>query len=226
MDILSMRWEEALFAHWGVEPDVVAEKLPDRLEADTHDGSAYIGVVAFMMRDIRPRLAPVGLDFAELNLRTYVRHDGTPGVYFFSLDADDRLGVTVARLAYELPYYRATTQVEKKGSEVCFRSSRTHEGAPSANFDATYEGVGDGFLAEEGSLEEFLTERYAFFVPLSSDGTLRGDIHHPPWTLKEAKAEIRTNTLFEANGFGKPDGEPHLIYSPGVDVAASRPRRM
>lgn len=224
MDLISMRWEDLLFAHWEVDPSVVAEKLPDRLEVDTYEGKAYLGVVAFVMRDIRPRLVPYGLDFAELNLRTYVRHEGTPGVYFFSLDADDRLGVTVARLAYELPYYRATTQVDMREGEVRFRSSRTHEGAPPANFDATYGGVGDSFLAEEGSLEEFLTERYAFFVP--SNGTLRGDIHHPPWTLKDAKAEIRTNTLFGANGFGKPDGEPHLCYSPGVDVTASRPRRM
>ncbi len=225
MDVLSMRWEEVLFAHWGVEPAMVAEKLPDSIEVDTYDGRAWLGVVSFVMRDIRPRFSPFGLDFAELNLRTYVRADGTPGIYFFSLDAGDGLGVSVARLAYDLPYYRANTQVETDG-KVRLRSSRTHDGAPPANFDATYEGVGEDFVAEEGSLEEFLTERYSFFVPLDSGGTLRGDVRHPPWPLREARAEIRTNTVFEANGFEKPEGEPSLLYSPGVDVTATRPRRM
>lgn len=225
MDVLSMRWEDVLFAHWGVEPGTVAEKLPGGVEVDTHDGSAWLGVVSFVMRDIRPRFSPFGLDFGELNLRTYVLADGVPGIYFFSLDAGDRLGVSVARLAYDLPYYRAATSVETDG-EVRFRSSRTHRGAPPANFDATYEGVGDGFVADEGSLEEFLTERYSFFVPLGSGEVLRGDVSHPPWQLRDARAEIRANTLFGANGFEEPDGETSLLYSPGVEVTASRPRRV
>jgi uncharacterized protein YqjF (DUF2071 family) len=227
MDLLSMRWEDLLFAHWDVDPEVVARRLPDGFEVDTYDGSAWLGVVPFVMRDIRPRFAPFGLDFAELNLRTYVRVDGVPGVYFFSLDADDALGVGVARLAYELPYYRAETEVEKSDGEVSFRSSRTHTGAPSAEFEATYSGVGDEFVPEKDSLAEFLTERYAFFVPLCEERmTVRGEISHPPWKLREASAEIETNTLFEANGFEEPDGDPHLLYSEGSDVTASRPRLM
>lgn len=225
MDLLSMRWEEVLFAHWGVEPSTVAEKLPDGVEVDTHDGRAWLGVVCFVMRDIRPRFSPLGLSFGELNLRTYVRADGTPGIYFFSLDAGDSLGVAVARLAYDLPYYRARTRVETD-DKVRFRSSRTHDGAPPVNFDATYSGIGERFVAEKGSVEEFLTERYCFFVPLESGGVLRGDVRHAPWELRRARAEIRTNTLFEANGFEKPDGEASLLYSPGVDVKASRPRRV
>lgn len=221
-----MRWEDALFAHWEAEPETVEESLPEGIRVDTYDGSAWLGVVAFVMSDIRPRLAPVGLGFAELNLRTYVRVDSSPGIYFYSLDADDVLGVSAARLAYGLPYYRASTSVERNG-EVRFRSSRTHYGAPSAEFDATYRGTGEQFVADEGSLEEFLTERYAFFLSSDRTGaTVRGDVNHRPWRLQEARAEIKTNTLFGANGFDEPDGDPHLLYSEGVDVTASRPRLM
>jgi uncharacterized protein YqjF (DUF2071 family) len=227
MDVLSMRWEDLLFAHWEVEPGVVDPHLPDGFEVDTYDGSAWLGVVPFVMRGIRPRPAPrcLGLDFAELNLRTYVRVDGERGVYFFSLDADDVLGVAGARLGYDLPYYRAETEVEKDGGEVLFRSSRRHPFAPSAEFDATYRPEGEGFVADEGSLAEFLTERYAFFVA-SGDGVVRGRVSHPRWELSDADVEIRENGLFEANGFDAPDGEPHLLYSEGIDVTASLPRRM
>ncbi|MFP4188937.1 MAG: YqjF family protein [Halobacteriales archaeon] len=227
MDVLSMRWDDLLFAHWDVEPDTVEDALPDRFDVDTYDGRAYIGVVPFVMRNVRPRGAPrcLGLDFAELNLRTYVRVDGEPGVYFFSLDADDALGVAGARLAYDLPYYRAETDVETDGDEVCFRSSRTHSGAPSAEFDATYRPTGDVFVADRGTLAEFVTERYAFFVS-SRLGVVRGDVSHRPWRLRDAEAEIRENSLFEANGFEPPDGNPHLMYGEGIDVTASVPRRM
>jgi len=227
MDALSMRWEDLLFAHWGVEPGTVDDALPDGFDVDTHGGSAYLGVVPFVMRSIRPRGMPrcLGLDFAELNLRTYVRVDGDPGVYFFSLDADDALGVAGARLAYDLPYYRAETDVEMGNAEVRFRSSRTHNGAPPAEFDATYRPEGDVFVADEGSLAEFLTERYAFFVP-SGSGVVRGEVSHRPWRLRDATVEVRENTLFEANGFGAPEGDPHLMYGEGLDVTASVPRRM
>lgn len=227
MDVLSMRWEELLFAHWDVEPGVVERRLPEGFEVDTHDGRAWLGVVPFVMRNIRPRPAPrcLGLDFAELNLRTYVSVAGERGVYFFSLDADDVLGVAGARLAYDLPYYRAKTDVVTEDEEVRFSSSRAHPNAPSVEFEATYRPVGDSFVAENGSLAEFLTERYLFFVP-EEDSVVRGEISHPRWRLREAEAEFGTNTLFEANGFGTPEGEPHLLYGEGIDVTASIPRRM
>ena len=227
MDVLSMRWEDLLFAHWDVEPGVVERRLPEGFEVDTHDGRAWLGVGPFVMRNIRPRPAPrcVGLDFAELNLRTYVSVGGERGVYFFSLDADDVLGVAGARLAYDLPYYRAKTDVVTEDEEVRFRSSRAHPNAPSVEFEATYRPVGDSFVAENGSLAEFLTERYLFFVP-EEDSVVRGEISHPRWRLREAEAEFGTNTLFEANGFGTPEGEPHLLYGEGIDVTASIPRRM
>ena len=58
--LLSMRWADALFAHWAVDPAVVDERLPEGLSADTYDGDAYLGVVGFQMEDIRPRGAPIG----------------------------------------------------------------------------------------------------------------------------------------------------------------------
>jgi len=227
MNVLSMRWEDLLFAHWRVEPGTVEANLPGGFEVDTYDGAAWLGVVPFVMRNIRPRGTPrcLGLDFAELNLRTYVRVGGERGVYFFSLDADDILGVTGARLGYDLPYYRAKTDVDTGDGEIRFGSSRRDPRAPSAEFDATYSPKGEGFVADEGSLAEFLTERYAFFVA-SGDGVVRGEISHPRWRLYDADAEFRTNTLFDANGFGKPDGDPHLLYGEGIDVTASVPRRM
>lgn len=228
MNVLSMGWEHLLFAHWDVEPSIVDDALPAGIEADTYDGRAYLGVVSFVMNDIRPRFVPsaLGLTFGEVNLRTYVRADGDEGIYFFSLDADDVLGVTGARTFFSLPYYRATMDVETENGVVAFRSSRKHSGAPSAEFDATYEPMGEAFLAKEGSLEEFLTERYCFFVSGSSGKVYRGDVDHEPWRLQDATAEIRKNTMFETNGFEHPDDEPHLLYSKGVEVSAEPLRRM
>ncbi|MFB6169515.1 MAG: DUF2071 domain-containing protein, partial [Haloarculaceae archaeon] len=70
MDLLSMEWRDVLFAHWPVDPAVVDSHLPDALAVDTVEGRAWLGVVAFVMGDIRPRFSPVGLTFPELYVFT------------------------------------------------------------------------------------------------------------------------------------------------------------
>lgn len=224
--LLAMRWADVLFAHWPVDPGLVAATLPDGLAVDTYDGDAYLGVVGFRMESIRPRGAPIGRSFPELNLRTYVRGDDGGGVYFYNLDADDRIGVLLARGLFRLPYYRAAMRVEDRGDGALrFRSRRTHRGASSARFDATYRPTGETEPVTPGSLDAFLTERYRFYTESDGGRLYRGEIDHPRWELCDATLTIRENTLFEANGFDRPDGEPLVHYSPGSDVTAGRLRR-
>jgi len=223
--LLSMHWADVLFAHWSVDPGVVAATLPDSLDVDTDDGDAYLGVVGFRMESIRPRGVPIGLSFPELNLRTYVRGDEGGGVYFYNLDADDRVGVTLARGLFQLPYYRAEMRVENEAAGIRFRSRRTHRGVRSAQFDATYQPTGEAERVGAGSLDAFLTERYRFYTESDSGRLYRGEIDHPPWKLGDAALTVRENTLFEANSFDRPSGEPRVRYSPGLDVTAGRIRR-
>jgi len=225
MDLLRMEWRDVGFMHWPVDPDRVAETLPPGVSVDTHDGDAYLGVVPFRMTDIRPRGSPVGLSFCELNLRTYVRADGTPGVYFYNLDADDRYGVGIARQFFRLPYYRAEMQVASGDDAVRFRSRRP--GAdPAARFDGRYGPVGDPETPAAGSLAAFLVERYRFYTASEGGQVYYADISHAPWPLADGWAEIDENGLFAANGLDEPAGEPLVHYSPGIDVTAERLRRL
>lgn len=178
-----------------------------------------------MMEDIAPRGVPFGLSFGEVNLRTYVRgDDGTRGVYVYNLDADDRLGVVLARRLFELPYYRAEITTERGDRQVHFRSRRLGDGEPAV-FDATYGPEGGYSEATPGSLPHFLTERYRFYTA-GDDALYYGDIAHEPWPLATASAEIRTNDLFTVNGFDRPAAEPIYHYSPRLAVTAGRIHRV
>jgi uncharacterized protein YqjF (DUF2071 family) len=212
--LLSMAWRDLLYAHWPVDPAVLASQVPDPFSVDTYDGDAYLGVVAFEMKDIQVGPAPAGTgrSFPELNLRTYVTHDGDPGVYFFSLDATDPLAVSVARATFGLPYYRAEARVRRSGDGVEFTSRRTHEGAPPARFRATYRPVETGEPTAVGSLEHFLTERYRFYLTVAGQ-PLVGQVKHRPLDVSPATATIESCTLFEAAGFDRPDGDPFLHYA-------------
>lgn len=248
---LSMDWRDALFVHWPVRPETVDSRLPAGITARTHDGSAWLGLIAFVMEDIRPRGVPraLGLTFGELNLRTYVvGPDGGAGIYFYNLDADDPLGVPLARRFYQLPYYRATMDIERRGRipesdrpgttptrTVEFVSHRIHRGVADAHIDATYGPLGEPFRPEEGTLANFLVENYRFYLAgddvggaeAETNGDLfYGDVRHPPWDVSEADLDLRSTNLLETNGFERPDAAPLAHYSPGVPVEADRVRKL
>jgi hypothetical protein len=223
MDLLSMRWRDGLFLHWPVDPATVDARLPEGVDVATYDGDAWVGIVAFVMEDIRPRGLPLGRTFPEVNLRTYVDHDGDAGVYFFSLDADDRLSVSVARTTYALPYYRARMSVEPDGDDgdaLRFRSERTHPGEPRARLDVSYRRDGESFVAEAGSLPAFLTENYRFYT--RGRRLYRGDISHDPWRLTPGTAAVHDESLFRAAGFEPPSTEPLVHVAAPLDVTADR----
>ena len=104
--VIAQRWTHLLFLSYPVEPDDVQARLPDGLEVDMLDGRAWVSVVPFFMSHIRFPVTP-GFGFVrlrELNLRTYVRFRGQPGIYFFTLDTDNLLGQWIGRKFFHLPY--------------------------------------------------------------------------------------------------------------------------
>lgn len=222
--VMRMKWSELLFAHWPVEPALVRQYLPKGLEVDTFDGSAWVGVVPFLMSDVAPRGLPAvpGLSrFLELNLRTYVTRNGKRGVWFFSLDAANRIAVRAARATFNLPYMDASMSLEqgKKSAVLQFASHRTHRNEPAADFSGEYGARGEAFRAEAGTLEEWLTGRYCLYSANRRGELFRGEIEHPPWTLREAECEIRQNTMGDAMGFDF-SSSPHLLCAEPLRVHA------
>lgn len=218
---MSQRWNDLLFAHWPVSAAQIQALLPEALQVDTFQGSAWLGVVPFWMDRIRVRGVPAlpgARSFPELNLRTYVRdpQSGGRGVYFFSLDAANLMAVAAARMFYHLPYYWAEMRLEQRSErEFGFYSRRRVSNRPVV-FKARYRGLGPTRrLAESraGSLEYFLTERYCLFTANRMGQPMRADIHHVPWPLEEAEADIERNDLAEAIGVKLPETGPVLHYS-------------
>lgn len=224
---LAFGWRHLLFANWPVDPHDLDDRVPDPLDVQTFDNTAWVSVIPFRNVDVRPRGLPrrVGIDVPEVNVRTYVTHEDEPGVYFFSLDAQDVLTVLGARFTHQLPYFYAEGDIAMDADRVRFESRRRQPGDPPAAVSATYAGVGSQFLAPSGSLSAFLTERHRLYT-LAPSGSLRyTDVRHERWPLYEAEADLDVTELFTANRLAIPDSEPVLYYSPGVDVITSRSKR-
>jgi uncharacterized protein len=207
-------WEDVTFLHWRVDEAALRGLLPDGVRLDTHDGSAWLGIVPFRLTGLRLRgLPPLPLvsSSPELNVRTYVTHEGRPGIWFFSLDAGSRLVVEAAHRRYRLPYRPARMSVERRDGWIHYDSAR-----PGAVFSARARAGGAVFHARPGSLEHFLTERYCLFV---ADGAAvrRAEIHHPPWPLQSGEAAIELNTMAPA-GVALPAKQPLVHVVARIDV--------
>jgi uncharacterized protein len=83
--VMFQSWLHLLFLHWMADPKTVQQTLPFGLSVDTYEGVAWIGIVVFCMRRVRPVMLPLlSSNFLEVNLRTYVtEHNGIPGVWFY-----------------------------------------------------------------------------------------------------------------------------------------------
>ena len=202
--VMSQNWVDLLFAHWKIPISILQSHVPEQLQIDCFNGDAYVGVVPFRMSKVKPRGLPtidLMSEFLELNVRTYVTVDGKPGVYFFSLDASNKIAVQIARAWYHLPYFDAKMHLTKilnkdddKSDWIKYDSTRSG-GNGTNDFKASYRPIGPVEYSKPGSLEAFLTERYCLYVLDSRGKVCRGDIHHKQWPLQKAEALIEKNSM-------------------------------
>ncbi len=217
-------WRHLAFIHYRVDPRLLRGRIPAELRVQEFDGSAWVGVVPFVMCGLRragvpalPPLRPV----AEVNVRTYVERDGRPGVWFLSLDAASWAVVIGGRAFYGLPYFRARMAHTLEGGGVRFESRRLGDGAC---FSATYRPVGPEFRPGHGSFEHWMAERYCLYSRVRG-ATICVDVHHPPWPVQMAEVRVHRSDLLEAGNLATGDQRPRCHFSPGVEVVTYAPRR-
>ncbi len=222
----TQKWHDLLFAHWPLAPESLRGLVPAELEFDLFGGQAYVGVVPFWMSGIRGRFMPPlpGLNsFPELNVRTYVRYKNIPGVYFFSLDAANLAAVWAARAVYGLPYFHARMSIQSAGEKFTYSSKRLQNPRP-AEFVGRYWPASAARQREKDSLEYFLTDRYCLYA-VQSRKVYRTYIHHAPWPLQNADAEIDVNTMAQSAGIDLPATKPLLHFARSLEVLIWLPER-
>ena len=218
-------WGDLAFIHYRVDANALRALLPSSLKLQEFDGSAWVAIVPFRMRDVMrgtlPSPPPLS-SFPEVNLRTYVECNGRPGVWFLSLDADCWPIVLGGRLLYGIPYFKARMAHGFEEGWVQFESVRFRT---RTCFRASYRPIGPTFYPKAGTFEHWVAERYCLYS--NHGGELLGiEVHHRPWPLQPAEAQIHECGLWEAAGLETPQGEMRCHYSAGVEVvsyAAYRP---
>jgi len=222
--LMKQKWRDLLFLHWNFDLQEIQATLPEGLYVDTFKEQAYVAVTPFLLFDVRPVFIPsipILSDFLEVNVRTYVYDkNGTPGVWFYSLDANQPLAVKLAQ-QIDLPYRYADIKVIRNGGtgELIYNVKRKNT-SDALQSEFRYIRKGKEFFADSESLEFFLVERYLLFTydPLNKKlASIR--VYHQPYPLFECELIKWDDNLLKLNGLNtnslKPD---HIICSAGVDV--------
>lgn len=220
--LMEQGWYDLLFAHWEVPQDTVRSLIPRNLDLDTYNGRPWVSIAAFFLRMRLRGLSVTGRiwSFPELNFRTYVTCKGRPGIYFFSLDAASLSAVIGARLLYRLPYFHARMAIRRDCESIVYHSRRLRA---RGEFSASYRPISAEFNAAPGTLSHWLAERYCLFA-VHGSRVLAGEIHHPPWSLRNAQVEIRNNSVPQEHGV-KLDATPDLVqFAAAQEVLVWPPR--
>lgn len=222
--VASQRWSRLTFLHWRVAASTLAPLMPEGVRPDVHDGSSWVGLIAFYLDHATlagsPAIPYFGT-FTEVNVRLYgVDERGRRGVVFLSLEASRLAAVLAARLSFSIPYRWSRTSMRDLDGAVEYTATR-HIGRGGSKIVAR---PGTTPVVDNPTAD-FLTARWGLFTTRRKQTVFLPN-HHEPWQLFTAELITLEDSLLELSGISGVAGrEPDsVLYSPGVTTQFAGPR--
>src|SRR5262245_7275543 len=219
--VMLQGWHEIAFIHWSAEPSLVQPRLPAGLTADIINGQAWISLTPFLLTGLRPPLCPraLGLNFPEMNLRTYVVGSAGPGIWFFSLDAARLFAVLGARATFGLPYFWSKMEVGTNAMENVYSSKRSDKA--QANIRIAKEER----IAKQSELDIFLTARFRLYS-IYRHRLITAEVEHSPWQLNRVRILELEENIRRAMDVEFPSRDLLAHWSMGVETRIGFPKRV
>lgn len=176
-------WQNILLLHWKVDSKLIQRHVPKEVLLDEYEGTAWISLTLFSVKNIHPRHfppLPFLFNFNEVNLRTYVIKDGKPGIYLFSIEASDFLPLLMTRFLTGLPYIKSDMQ-------IAYHSFSSNNVKQSRQVNLSYKPT--KAIKHNTGLEYWLTERHCLYH-IDNHKIYRFDIHHKPWRLRHVAVAL------------------------------------
>jgi len=214
---LTAEWLDLAMLNYSVDPQLLFNHVPPGTSLDSFEGKTYVSLVGF--RFCRTKLfdlvpVPFHTNFEEVNLRFYVRRreaaEERRGVVFIAEIVPKRAVAQLARLAYAENYVRfpmGHTNIENGATKAVEYRWRLKSGwcklrAQSSSAPA---------YAQEGSLEQFITEHYWGYTKQRNGSTVEYRVAHVPWKVWASSSA----------GF---DGDARSLYGPELgEIIQRRP---
>lgn len=183
---LTAEWRNLVMMNFVVSEDLLKPYLPKDVELDAFEGKCYVSFVAFHFLNTKVKGIgfPFHKDFAEINLRFYVRYkDGNEvkrGVVFISELVPKPMIAWVAKLIYKEKY--TYTPIKSKVEQTTVRSLH-FEWGKQLQHELKVETTTTVQPITPGSKEEFIFEHYWGYTSLSAFRTGEYSVEHPRWNI-------------------------------------------
>lgn len=187
--LMRQSWSPTLFVHWEVSPDDLRSRLPGPLMLDTWEGRAFVSLVVVDIKRSRPRGLPTlpgARAYQQLNLRTYVKHEGDPGLYFFGAYLTKALPAVAQAVGLGVPTRRVRMELSRGPTELDLRVEPLEGMKEGLSLHVTIDG--EPRYVRAGSLEAWLHERYRAYG-MRGRTLMRADVRHRPWLLSPAHVD-------------------------------------
>jgi uncharacterized protein YqjF (DUF2071 family) len=232
--LLVADWDRVLMIHYEVDKALLKRSVP--FELDLYQNRAFVSVVAFTIKAMRPfrgggwtswLLKPIATH-EFLNVRTYVRSGSETGIYFLAEWLSNRLSVMLGPYPFGLPYRYGQLQYQHLWEQQTLAGTAVDSKDQLAfSYKATVSRNAEFGYCQPGSLEEWLMERYTAFTCRAGQGRFFR-VWHPPWRQTAVPVKIAEQSLLEKNW---PLFHSATInganFSPAVkDVWMGRPHRV
>ncbi len=186
---LTAEWRYLLNVTFPVAPELLAARVPPGVELDVQDGKAFASIVAFHFLNTRIKglKIPFHVNFPEINLRFYVKHQGRRGVVFWKELVPKAAIAWVAQGLYNEPYRRAKMKVEVSDQEQGIQTL-THDfryGGKQHQISAQF--GPDLHIPDEDSVEHYFKEHDVGFGVNHLGHTLSYEVKHPRWAIYELR---------------------------------------
>ena len=228
---LTAYWQDLVMGNYEVPPDVLEEFVPSGTSLDLNDGKCFVSLVAFMFLDTRVLefLIPFHINFEEVNLRFYVKHE-TPdevrrGVTFVKEIVPKYAIAKVARTLYGEPYERWDMEHFKDENELVYAWWKGDE-----RYDIAVNIGENTGVPEKDSHGEFIIEHYWGYTKRGQNRTDEYKVEHPPWELfavEDFEINVDFGKLYGEQFTFLNDEKPYSIFmAKGSEVSVYKGAKM
>lgn len=231
---LTAEWRKLVLLNYDVPEKLLEPYLPFGTELDLWQGKCYVSLVGFMFLNttVKGCKLPGHVNFEEVNLRFYVKHQASTGEW--------KRGVVFIREIVPKPIITlVANKVYKEHYETLVMSHRWEVKDQNLEVEYTwYVGNRENTITvfadnnknhfESGSEADFITEHYWGYTKLNTQKTSEYEVKHPAWEVYPVKrAAINVDfamTYGEEFGFLNQQQPVSVMLAEGSEISVGSKR--
>ena len=223
MTFLNAHWKNLLFINYEIDPEILKPFVPKGAELDFYEGKCFVSMVGFLFMNTKVLgiKLPGHVNFEEINLRFYVKHNNRRGVVFIKEIVPKPLITLVANSIYHEHYQTNKMDFAWTENDNSLRFEYRWK------LKDKWQSISaitkkDTVAIEKKSEENFITEHY-FGYTKHKNKTFQYEVIHPSW-LKYPIISYKSDMDFEANygkkfAFLNKTNPTSVILAKGADVS-------